>query len=445
MSHKLLLNFLCAIVSLAAAGAHLCMAENVGPERTTAVAGSHDKLVPGQEIEYEGKLSPDWKANWDVARSLYREKKYAEALVQYEILFTQKENIEEARWEYVSILMYLERWENAKAVLEKLLATDPESVRYQIAMAQVNRANGDSDKAIDLYLQLRKEQIQERDLVLVLEGLVEAYEMEGRKNETADHLEQLARLKPGDRNLQIRLVALQLELGNMERAEELSRMLEQSMPENAAVLALRAQVEDTLKRDEAAAVYWQKVVALEPDNPEANSRLYAYYFAAGNWEMSFNHLKQLIKTTPNDVSLLWRAADLNMRLDRIDRALEYYEYCLMVEPLNRKIAEQKKNAQKLLAADLLALVENEDGLKLWRDLNRITPDSVGVYREIAGLLREQGKIDKLIEVLLVLNRQVPEDMQIYEELATLLEQHGYAEELEALKAGGSLTAEPAGN
>ena len=58
------------------------------------------ELIPDHEIKYEDSLSPDWKTNWDIARSLYRENKFPEALIQYEILFTQKDNIEEARWEY---------------------------------------------------------------------------------------------------------------------------------------------------------------------------------------------------------------------------------------------------------------------------------------------------------------------------------------------------------
>jgi len=397
------------------------------------------KPVPHQNIEYEGKLSPDWKASWDLARSLYRDEKYAEALVQYEILFSQKDNIEEARWEYASILLYLERWENAKAVLEKLLATEPESVRYLIAMARVNMATGDVDKAVAIYSRLREEPIQEKDLVMVLEGLVKAYEtQEGKVGETAVLLEQLAFLTPEDNDLQIRLASVQLDLGNIVRAEEIGRKLKKEMPENIAVISLLAKVAEMSNREADAAELWRQVVGHDQDSAEANGWLYNYYLRKGNWAESFRHLEPLIRKTPNDVNLLLRAADLNMRMDRIDRALEYYEYCLALQPLNRSIAEDKKTAQRMMAEDLLVLVESENGSKLWQDIDRIIPDSVGVLHEIADLLRDQGKIDKLIEVLFVLNRKQPHNTNVYEELVSLLEQQGYVDELNALRSGNTV-------
>ena len=148
--------------------------------------------------------------------------------------------------------------------------------------------------------------------------------------------------------------------------------------------------------------------------------------------MSFSHLEPLIKITPSDVILLEHAAELNMRLDRIDRALKYYEYGLAVDPANENIVEGKKKAQKILAQNLLALVENDGSKNLWQDLVKVAPDWAGVYREIANLLRDQEKIDELIEVLTLLNKQSPDDQQVFDELVSLLDQKGYVEELSAL-------------
>ncbi len=431
MNGKVFINIFSIMISLAVVPVVLSYAMDVAPVSSEK---AENKPVPGHEIQYEETLSPDWKVNWDLARSLNREKKYPEALVQYEILLAQKGNIEEARWEYVTILIYLNRWDNAKGELEKLLATEPESITYRLAMAQVNLETENMDGAIALYSQLHGQQISNAEKVTVLKGLVKAYELRGQIAEAAVLLQQLILLEPQDIVLQLKQAEFELNLGNFIRAKVVCERLEQSWPQDVAVLALCARVEENLADNNVASTYWQKIIALDPVNSEAHEHLYRFYFDNNNWAMSFHHLECLIKMTPNDVVLLERAADLNMRLGRIDHALLYYEYGLAVDPLNKNIIIGKNKAQQILAKDLLSLVKNDGGKKLWQDLVQVAPDSVGVYREIAQLLRDQGQVDELIEVLTLLSKQAPADQQIYEELAFLLKKQGYVDKLSALQA-----------
>lgn len=436
MTGKLFFSILLAILNLGVVQVLLCHADD--PAAVSVQATVQDTLVPNHEIKYQETHSPDWKTNWDIARSLYRDKRYPEALVQYEMLFAQKENIDEARWEYVSILLFLKRWDNAKVELEKLLATEPESTRYRLAMATVNRETGNLENAVALYVELLGQAISETDTIMVLEGLLRTREALGQKEEAATLLGQLIFLKPHDLSLLLRQAALELELGNVAGAKELCSRFDQSASQqDVAALALHARIEEKLHNSDTAAAYWQQVITLDPDNTEAHQQLYRYYFANSNWAMSFNHLEPLVKKAPNDVLLLARAAELNLRMGRVDRALKYYEYGLAVDPLNRDIAEGKKRAQKILAQDMLVLVENDGGKKLWQDLVNVAPDCAGIYREMANLLREQGKVNELIEVLILLNKQMPGDQLIYDELATLLEQQGHLEELSALRGTGS--------
>lgn len=441
MTDKLFYSVLLVMFNLAVVQSSFCYAEDVPP--VPAQAKPLDRRVPDHEIIYKETLAPDWKTTWDFARTLYRDKKYPEALVQYEILFTQKENIDEARWEYVSILMYLKRWNNAKAELEKLLAAEPESIRYLLAMARVSLENGNIDNGVALYGKLLEKTLTEAEKIIVLEGLVKGREALGQKEEAAALLGQLIILKPRDPSLLLRQAALELAVGNAIGAKELCGKYDQSAPRDIEVLVLHALIEERLNHNDNAASYWRKVIALDSENAEAHRHLSRYYFAEGNWEMSFNHLEPLVKMTPNDVVLLDRAADLNMRMGRVDRALEYYEYGLAVDPLNQDLKAGKDKAQKILAEELLALVENDGGRELWQDLADVMPDCAGVYREMANLLREQGKVEDLLEVLLLLNKQVPDDQGIYDELAELLTQQGHLDTLSALRAGRSGNKKPA--
>lgn len=406
--------------------------QNTVPE--TQTDSSHSELLPDREIKYkEEKSAPDWKKNWDFARELFREKKFSEALVQYEILFSQKMDIEEARWEYATILMLLKRWDNAKAELEKLLATDPSSIRYRLAMAKVCMENGDVNRSLELYDQLLNESLTEPDKKKALEGMVKAYELQGESAKSLIPLAELVTMAPDNNELQLKLATLYYDQGNIENAREICEKLRGLDSNDARVLSLLAEIEETQQNYEAAAAYWKRVVTLQPDNQKAHQNLYQYYLKNNDPAMSFKHLEQLIRISPDNIKYLQQAAELNIQLDRLDRALEYYEFALAIDPTNEQIIKDKRYAQRLLAHDILALIENDAGKKVWQDLSKITPDSIGVYREAANLLREQGKVTELIKVLQLLYKHLPEDQQIKSELSALLEQQGRIEELSTLQ------------
>jgi tetratricopeptide (TPR) repeat protein len=393
----------------------------------------NDKPLPDREIKYEEKFSPEWKENWDLARELYRDEKYSEALVQYEILFTQKANIDEARWEYLTILLHIERWENAKTALEKLLTAEPASIRYRIAMAKVCMEIGDLDKAVEIYSQLLNSPVSEPEKKQILNGLIQTFELQGKTGNILVPLKELVKLDSDNHQLQLKLATFELANGNITRAQELSSLLEQVNPLDVSILSLQAEIKEAQNKKDEAATYWQKVIGLDPDSVNAHKHLYEFYREIDNPAMSFKHLEQLIRIEPNNIDFLMGAAELNIQLGRLDRTLEYYEFALAVDPANPEVLKAKIAAQKILAQDLLSLIENDVEKKIWQDLDKVAPDSIGVYREVANLLREQKKIDELINVLKLLYTKVPGDVQVKQELVLLLQQQGRIDDLTALK------------
>ncbi len=123
-------------------------------------------------------------------------------------------------------------------------------------------------------------------------------------------------------------------------------------------------------------------------------------------------------------NLLERAGQLQLALDRPDRALEYYDILLSRQPGNKVIEQLKQQALREFAGKLLILVENNGPGMLWQDLAQVTTDHAGVYLAMADMLREQGRRDKLIEVLLVIHHEIPGDAVIRNELAALLKEQG---------------------
>jgi tetratricopeptide (TPR) repeat protein len=387
--------------------------------------------VPDREIRYEDTLSPDWKENWDRARALYREKKFREALVQYEFLLAEKENIDEARWEYTMLLLHLERWQAADEQLEKLTESQPDNRDYRLARARVYVAVGKLDPAIQAYEQLYSSAPDETEIVPVLEGLVMALKLQKRDAEVIPYLERLIVLQPDNTGWQVELAALAIEQGQLDKAENVLAGLEQGTLDDI-LFRLQALLQEKQGNSDAAAGYWQQLVSIDPDNIEAHTQLYRYYRDRRAWTMSLKHVEVLLKKAPHDTGLLEAAAELNIRLGRVDRALEYYEYILVVQPANRNILQKKRHAQKQFAKDLVVLVENDGSQQLWQDLIKVTADRPGVYREIAGILREKGKFDELIEVLTLIVVENPDDEKTLKELAVLLEERGRDMELRNL-------------
>ena len=173
-----------------------------------------------------------------------------------------------------------------------------------------------------------------------------------------------------------------------------------------------------------AASYWQQVLGLQGECREAHEQLIGYYHWLENPAMELKHIETLLLILPDDSNLLERAGRLHLALGRPDRALEYYGVLLSRQPGNRVINQLKQQALREFAGKLLILVENNGPSMLWQDLAQVTTDHAGVYLAMADMLREQGRRNKLIEVLLVIHHEIPGDAGIRNELAALLKKQG---------------------
>lgn len=388
--------------------------------------------VPDHEVQYEEALSPDWKVNWDLARELYREKKYREALVQYELLLTQKESIDEARWEYATLLIRQKKWQQAGEQIERLMINDPDNLDYRFAKAEVDTNLGKYDSAVELYENLYILTAETPGVIRALDGLIKVLLLREDLQAVLFYLEKLIALKPDNTELQIERARLTLETQQFGKARSLLTELEQVMPENPAVLSLQAELQKKLGDRMAEAGYRQKLISINPDDLDSHTMLYQYYRDTENWTMSLKHLEVLLKKYPNDVDILEAAAEMNVRLERIDRALEYYDIILALQPNNKFVLKKKILAQRKLAEDLVVLVEHNGSQKLWQDLVKVTSDRAGVYRQIALLLKKKGYTDELIEVLTLICLEDPYDEQTLADLTALLRENGRGEELKNL-------------
>jgi len=380
-------------------------------------------------ITYQKDPAPEWKKTWDQARESYGQGKYEQAQVYYEQLLAQKDNVDQARWEYVTILMCLNQWQKAGIELGVLISHDPKRPEYELARAEIALGSAELDEAVKIYRSLYEQQC----VVLgctegksrILSGYINVLEKLGEMDELAPLLEELIKLRPDDSAVLKKAAVIALKNNRPQKALFFFNKLAENIPDDSTTFQQIALIQESLGNIKKAAAYWQEVVGLDPLNRSANTRLIDYYKKLGNGPMELKHVEALLELAPTDSEFLERAAQLHEHMDRPDRALEYYDQLLSLQPLNNEVKLHKEHAVRQLAVKLLSLVENSGSDMLWQDLVRVTDDRTAVYRAMASLLRqEQGKRNELIEVLLVINHESPADIAIRDELIALIKEQG---------------------
>ena len=380
-------------------------------------------------ITYQEGPAPEWKKIWDQAREFYGQKKYEQARAYYEQLLAQKDNVDQARWEYVTLLMCLKQWQKAGIELGVLISHDPRRPEYQLARAEIALGSGELHEAEKIYAPLYEQQC----VVLgctegksrILSGYITVLEELGEMDVLGPLLEELINLRPDDGAVQEKAAEIALKNKHPQRALFFLNKLAENEPDDSTIFQQIALIYESLGNTKEAAAYWQEVVGLDTHSRPANRKLIDYYHKLNNKPMELKHVEALLELTPADSELLKRASQLHEQMDRPDRALDYYNRLLNLQPENNEITLHKEHAVQQLAVKLLSLVENSGSGMLWQDLVQVTDDRMAVYRAMASLLRcEHGKGNELIEVLLVINHESPADIVIHDELTTLIKEQG---------------------
>ena len=390
-------------------------------------------VVPDHDIHYTNENSlPRWKIDWDRARDLYRQGKAGQSLVQYELLLQKKGNIDEARWEYASILVQKKRWRNAGKQLDILLAHDPDSRRYILARAGVSLREGRVKQAVKQYGELFESCPEGPDALKALRGLINALDKQGNREAQLPLLELLLLRTPGDLTLLKRTGALALALGKPKKTKNLLLTALGKHSDDAELIKLLARTEDALNDSEKAAEYRQQLVALRPDDLQANAWLAKYYLKKGNIGMALLHVERQLKVDPINADLILQAAHLHKQMGRPGKALDYLSLYLDLVPADSRVRQERERIRAELSVGLIALItgKRENNIKqLWQDVGTMTRDREGVFLHLADQLKAAGKKRELTDILLFLHHRLPSDEHVYQELVPLLQEEGRMDEL----------------
>ncbi len=383
--------------------------------------------IPERLIIYSDDTPAEWKNVWDRARKLFQAEDFQQARIQYELLLVKKPTINQARWEYVTVLSCLRLWEEAATELEILLAGDPDQFKYRLALAEIDLGLDAFHRATERFSLLYESYCTPGatpaamlNRKRILSGYIEALHGVGRVEDTLPLMEQLIVLQPKDYSLSKKAAAIALEFDRPEMALSILEGLAAAIPDDSEVWQELSLVQEILGNNDGSAASLQCLVALDPNNLSGHSRLITYYRNADSPSMELKHVRELIRLLPEDRGLRIHAARLSHNLGRSDWALLYFNGLLVEEPGNKEIQQQKQLVIEQLAANLLVLIENNGPGMLWQDLVQFTDDRMGIYLAMAEMLRDRARYRELIQVLLVIEREQPENTEIHKELDRLV-------------------------
>ena len=415
----------------------------------------HD-LLPEQKIIVEDE-APQWKVLWDQARESALQGDFDTALHQYKALLVLKSNLEEARWELARLLMYMKHWGEAADFLELLIESAPGNTLYINALGKVMWEMGQYERSVDLFKKVHDKIPSDQT---ALAGLVEGLIKLGRKDEALPYLEQFTMQEPTNRGVRRYLAFLLYESENYEMAKTHLTILSRNEDVELDVLYLTAKTYEHLGLEQQASIYWERFLAREPDNIEANKFLAKHYEKMKQADRALSHLQAVLAYNPEDGASYVRLGEMHEKAGEYDKALSYYEKYLQLYPDDPEIRQRlaginaaimnkipiKTSTQEYPAPDeqdqtekLKEVIRNlvtsghyEDVIPLYRQLLVMSPEDHEILEALANDLIIIGKNKGNDAMLEFLSDIILDNISIYRSMADLLRQMEREEELVAV-------------
>ena len=137
--------------------------------------------------------------------------------------------------------------------------------------------------------------------------------------------------------------------------------------------------------EQQASIYWERVLAREPENIEAHVFLAKYYEKMGQLDRSLSHLQAILEQSPDDMASYARLGETYEKGGEYDKALSYYEKYLADYPDDREIKQrvaginaamgQKRQTQASMA-HLSATDAQEQAKKLKENIRNLEAAAV---------------------------------------------------------------------
>ena len=345
-----------------------------------------EPLVPTRQVSADRAAMPAWMARWEEAREAVRHGNLPTAARLYDNLLAKKPELAEAAWELARLRFRLGDGPGGITLLEALAEHEPGNLVYRALLGRAILLNGQADRAVALLNQVLG---KEPENSVVLAALVGCYFSLQQPDRALAPLETLHRLDPDDGEVRLRLARLYVKLGLDEQARQ--HLVELGKDEHAGLdlLVMTAQVHDRLGLENLADAYWQRVLDLQADQPEASRRLAREQ--GGRLPEALAHLRPLPEEV-TEPSVLKQVADLYSKEGNLAKALPYLEKYMTLRPADQDMvlslvrlhANLGNRAEMVMVLERFFAIQAEPQALELRQAARFY-DATGRFREAVPL------------------------------------------------------------
>ena len=382
---------------------------------------------------------------------LLQDKKYEEALAEYDKLLLEFPDDLRLMSDRGRVLLLLDRKEEAEKVFAHLLEMAPNDIEIRLGIAQMYRQIKEPERAEKIY-----DDLLERfpGLVIVRLERGRLYQETGRDMEALKEfglaLKQTQGTEEGKkietmlegytRSLIQRGAAL-LNAGKADEALSFFNQMAEAQPNNEQLHYWLAQTYKAQKRYDLQAQELEKVVEANPDSVAMKRRLALAYIDAGNAAKAFEILNEVLKAFPYDSEMRLALGDLLEHERRHEEARKEYRMLLELKPAE----EWRKKALGKLGLDQARAQaergETEQAIATLNGLLAIVPDDPFVLGVLAGIYQKTGRLQEAEETWRKVLAAVPNDLDARLALARIDAATG--KEAEAIKLYFGLASETA--
>lgn len=391
-------------------------------------------IAPDREIsiiQEEPSVVPEWKRIWDIARAKVRINDYQAAVSQYQQLYALKPTIEEATWEYCKVLLKLQNFQAAAHLIRWLLEQNSSRVDYFIAAGQVAEFQKDYKRAVKYFGRAYEIDPIGANSDSALRGLVGSLREQKRNRLAYPLLELLSLRFPDDMTILRQFAQDARSLGKRKTAQKLYLLLiEKEGRIDDTMLFQAAELFDEPGLEEQCNAFRLEYIKRYPDYLPFRIGLANYYSSRKQFDKAVEQLEFVIEKTSSNQEYIRQAAGLyENKLRRPDKALLLYDRYLDKHPGQDDIVKRIDTIQTNMAREFMVLIENDGATLLWEDLDKIAPNRLAIFLEMADQFAAREKTKELIEVLSIVYRNSPFDAKIAVQLV-----RAYGKEGEITKA-----------
>jgi tetratricopeptide (TPR) repeat protein len=316
------------------------------------------RQVPGEG----SRTFPLWKVHWEKARQWVIQKKYSEAVQDFQKALTLKPNLDEARQELVQVLVTLERWGEAVKELEILAEHHPLNIKVQKELADLLSQKKEYRRAIEKYQWLLQKEPENIQLRLSL--AFNYYQIHETEKALIEWRQVLIR---DPQNLEAR-VQLADALVATRRLDESIQLLEGLVKQNPKQFGLKKKLVQALvlaHRNREALPYLQELVRQDHGDLEVQLLLAQVLSAGKQYDQSLTYLDTYLKKRPENMSALLERARVLFNTGNHFEALEVYQKLRAMEPQNRELQRELAEAYFISGRNREALLEFEALVKFF--------------------------------------------------------------------------------